>query len=101
MQHGAVLVERVHALAGRRAAAAAAATAAAPATAAQASGLGTLDVLWRDGPVVAAAALDRVRAHPVDPVEELLAEPRRDVEDGVVRGDGVVDRLPEVPFHRL
>ena len=50
--------------------------------------------------MIAGAALDLVRAHLVDVVEELVLVARRQIEDGVVGRDRVVDRLAEVPLLR-
>ena len=55
------------------------------------------DALRCDRPVVRAAALDRVLAHPVDVEQEVFAMLRGEVEHRAVGGHRVVDRLAEVP----
>ena len=61
-------------------------------------GLETSHVFVRDGPVIVRSALDLVRPHLVDVVEELILVARRQVEHRVIGGDRVVDRLAEVPL---
>ena len=57
-------------------------------------------VLVRHGPVILAATFDLVRAHAVDVEQKLILVPRREIENRVIRRDGIVDRLTEVPFLR-
>src|SRR5687768_1789967 len=59
-----------------------------------------LDVRGGYGPVIPASTLDGVPSHLVDVVEELLAVPRGDVEHGLVRRDGIVHGLTELPRAR-
>ena len=58
------------------------------------------DHLRRHGPAIPVPALDGVLAHEPDVVQELLAMPRGVVEDRLVGGHRVIDRLPEVPLLR-
>ena len=59
------------------------------------------DAPRRRGPAVPVPALDRVLAHPVDVEQEVLTVPGGDIEHRPVGGQGIVDRLAEVPPLRL
>ncbi len=59
--------------------------------------LNAVHLVRRERPVVFTAPLNRVGAHPVDAVQERLAEAGRQIEHRVVGRDRVVDRLPEAP----
>ena len=56
------------------------------------------DVLRQDRPMVSAAPLDRVLAHPVNVVEQVVLMARSVIENRPVRRNRIFDRLPEVPL---